>query len=118
MKEHFNVVKPISEGPKDLGFLNVNSKAKRPVAEAPAEDKTGTLSLPDDTLQLDAEAWYKSGIKEFTPDLSEVADMDYEMALDGSRFVRDMARGPEGRSNMSLAHNTISPHKVLQLFDF
>lgn len=116
MKEHFNSVKPIFEGPKDLGLLSTASRRTGNLP-LPVDDTAKNITLYDEAFQLDPEAWYNSQMKNIQLyDQEAVAGMDYDMALESAQFVRNMAATAEGRSAMSQAHGQVSPQKVIQLF--
>lgn len=116
MKEHFNSVKPIFEGPKDLGLLNVNTRPTGNQSQ-PTDDANENIALQDEAFQLDPEAWYNAQMKNIqTYDEESIKGMDFDMAMESALFIRNMASSTEGRHAMSQAHGPVNPQKVIQLF--
>jgi hypothetical protein len=116
MKEHFNSVKPIFEGPKDLGLLNANTRRTGNQSQS-IDDARENITMNDEAFELDPEAWYNSQMKNIqTYDEESIKGMDFNMALESARFVREMASNTEGRYAMSQAHGPVNPQKVIQLF--
>lgn len=113
MKEHLNSVNinktntPF-DNQRDLGVLGINAN----------HTPSSRSSEPGIQLNADEEDWFDVQVSQpNTYHFDSIADMDLDMAMESSGFIRQMAHKTHGRSLMARAHKPVNPQKVIQLFN-
>lgn len=104
MKDHLNVtINGRNGNVYGNHFLNTPSKP----------GKINVSNVSDST----PDAAKSNGANQLSPVNYDVfEDMDFSKAMEFSSFIREQASIPDGRQQMGLAHQSISPEQVTRLF--
>ena len=113
MKDHLNVLNPLTgpnaNRPGETMNFNVNQQNPSTVFRAEKPDYVEAELKTDDvydTRVIDMDRY----------DESYIEGMDFGLALDYTKFIREQALQPEGRQAMELSHNPVTAQQVMQLF--
>jgi hypothetical protein len=113
MKDHLNVLNPLAGAnanrPGESMNFNVNTRDPSTISRADNPDHV--------EAELGTDDMYETRVKDIDRfDESYIEGMDFALALDYTKFIREQALQPEGRQVMELSHNPVTAQQVAQLF--
>ena len=113
MKDHLNVLNPMAgpntNRPGETLNFNVNNQNPSTISRTENPDHVEAESRADDV--------FETQVKDLDRyDESYIEGMDFGLALDYTKYIREQALQPEGRQAMELSHNPVTAQQVIQLF--